>query len=996
MSSTDYGSSPAVAALSGDTDPSPTTNMDIDDIKEKVEESLQAVGDGFFATSGPIPSAVNPGLFIKGLGRVGLPLSSRDAKDLVKISQAASFAEDDQKLVNQSVPRVWGIDPAQVEFRNPQWSKTVQYAVSKTVDQLGVLGGVSSVRAALHKLLLYEEGDFLEVHRATERTPGTFATLVIMLPSEHDGGDVVVQFGKDKRTLSNPESNEFTYAFLAWYADMNYSIQPVTSGYRLILTYNLIHRSGALDKARPPSILVDHNLAIDSVFKAWKTLLETDVEAPQELIYLFDQQDSGSSLGLSNLRGQNQTRALHLHKACKRHCFNLFLAQLEHSKLSKEDADEEDEDDEDSHNWYLTKLFTTDGVCIAESIDIDKEAVTLDDPFDGWSPDDEESEGGYDDEGPSCTEYYRRSCLVVVPEKQFNSFLNRASRLKFREWANALLLRMDDKAQAVTARTELLQICPLIQSQYNIQFQPLKDSLLSDTKGDSYDGYDSLLSVAIKLDMPSLLIPAIGQAPYSLGIDARQRLAQAIVSRDVTPWLPVISASIAGKPSLSFRLADIMEFEREYKQAVVLSKSPERTAGTEKDKEALVQKCMNEALIKEPKDGLLQVGAQSIHLTLLTRVRSQGESSVLEIVLPICKLVVRDMNFVADVLSQLFREIKNEWVSRSTVSTFARQVVPLLAEEMTNLYASTSSRQATAENVQPRTQYPWYNAGRTAYGHMSMPHGAIAKLFTHCEMLELHDSSSVLTRALLKIVNGSGTSEAIKTNDLYVFFMPLIRSLVAELPAVSNDLLRYRVLIHQVLYDHFKNHVGERPYPPQNLSRAGNTSSCSVGRGYHKAHIDWYDCKECRALNDFFTAPDRSEWLYKGSAPDRQHLERRMRGLDCNFWTDDRHGTPYTLIIQKNANSYHNAFNAWQGRSVAAKRELGNFGQERLKAFLGDQFESTMEQLSEVISGKPMPAGRQPLTPLTASTQNNKRASEGLENGPDGKRAKHVDVIDLC
>ena len=103
-----------------------------------------------------------------------------------------------------------------VEFRNPQWPKTVQYAVSKSVAQLGVLGGESSVRADLHKLLLYEEGGLSRTHRDTEKAPGIFATLVIMLPSEHGGGEFEVRLGKEKRTLSNPESNEFTYAFLAW------------------------------------------------------------------------------------------------------------------------------------------------------------------------------------------------------------------------------------------------------------------------------------------------------------------------------------------------------------------------------------------------------------------------------------------------------------------------------------------------------------------------------------------------------------------------------------------------------------------------------------------------------------------------------------------------------------------------------------------------------------------------------------------------------------
>ncbi|KAL8643991.1 MAG: hypothetical protein Q9226_007993, partial [Calogaya cf. arnoldii] len=199
---------------------STTSRTEIEGIKEEINDYLEAIGDGFFATSGIIPTAVNPGLFLKGLGKVGLPLTERDAKDIVKISREAPFGKRDQKLVDESVRKTWEMDPPQVEFRNLQWSKTLQYAVSKTVEQLGVLGGESSVRADLHKLLLYEEGSFFKTHRDTEKAPGMFATLVIMLPSEHEGGELVVRLGKEKRTLSNPESNEFSYAYLAcWVLD---------------------------------------------------------------------------------------------------------------------------------------------------------------------------------------------------------------------------------------------------------------------------------------------------------------------------------------------------------------------------------------------------------------------------------------------------------------------------------------------------------------------------------------------------------------------------------------------------------------------------------------------------------------------------------------------------------------------------------------------------------------------------------------------------------
>lgn len=108
-------------------------------IKQQIRGYLDVAGDGTFAASGVLPAAVNPGLFIEGLGKVGLPLTERDAKSMVEISHAG------------------GIDAAQIAFRNPQWSSTLQQAVWQTVEQLGVLGGKSAVRADLLKLCLRDK-----------------------------------------------------------------------------------------------------------------------------------------------------------------------------------------------------------------------------------------------------------------------------------------------------------------------------------------------------------------------------------------------------------------------------------------------------------------------------------------------------------------------------------------------------------------------------------------------------------------------------------------------------------------------------------------------------------------------------------------------------------------------------------------------------------------------------------------------------------------------
>ena len=44
-----------------------------------------------------------------------------------------------------------------------------------------------------------------------------FGTLVICLPSKHEGGEVRVSHGGQKKILDTAESSEFNYTYLCWF-----------------------------------------------------------------------------------------------------------------------------------------------------------------------------------------------------------------------------------------------------------------------------------------------------------------------------------------------------------------------------------------------------------------------------------------------------------------------------------------------------------------------------------------------------------------------------------------------------------------------------------------------------------------------------------------------------------------------------------------------------------------------------------------------------------
>lgn len=126
---------------------------------------LQVIDSGRFATSGPLSNANNPGLFVKGIGKVGLPLSERDAADITRASHEAPFGKGGETFVDPTVRKTWELNPNQFELRNPTWPSTLHEVIGKVAQELGIIDGASSIRAELHKLLLYEPGAFFDKHR---------------------------------------------------------------------------------------------------------------------------------------------------------------------------------------------------------------------------------------------------------------------------------------------------------------------------------------------------------------------------------------------------------------------------------------------------------------------------------------------------------------------------------------------------------------------------------------------------------------------------------------------------------------------------------------------------------------------------------------------------------------------------------------------------------------------------------------------------------------
>lgn len=400
---------------------------------------------------------------------------------------------------------------------------------------------------------------------------------------------------------------------------------------------------------------------------------------------------------------------------------------------------------------------------------------------------------------------------------------------------------------------------------------------------------------------------------------------------------------------------------------------------------------MFKALIQNPHSGPLKLQKGDTN-RLVDIARSQGDAFVLDVVLPICKMVVRNMDFVADTISQLFEEIKSGWTSLSTVSALARESMTTLGQEMSahcvwgpHKDVKTSLFQAVA-----------YERGELPHGaDGSMSWAAIIKLFRLCEILEIIDGAHALITPVLEIARAAKMINITWTSDFTLFLIPLIKSVASELPAVPGNLSLYQTLFQQVLLHYLEDYVGEKPSPPQTSFQNGERSKCYDSPGPLQDPTR-SDCGHCAALNDFLAAPDRSEWRYKAAEPARKHLERHLFKVDCSSFIDRSQGSPLTLVISKTKKSYRDALATWERRRKEAKSEFEGIGHGKLKTFLGEQYDSIVELLSKVTSEKTVSNSRQPLASLAQSVQNTKRVSDSVQDGPATKRVRKVEIVDLC
>ncbi|WP_428666649.1 2OG-Fe(II) oxygenase [Reyranella sp.] len=215
----------------------------------KLLRSIERPGD--FSVGELRPSFL-PAIDVEGVGRIAFPVPPAQAEQLIGIAEAAPRGRGTETVVDRDVRRTWQVATRSLHIGGRHWDKALAEIVAEAARGLGV---IEPVTADFYKLLIYDAGSFFVDHRDTEKVPGMFATLVIVLPSAHSGGELVVRHLGREVTLELRPDDPAELGFAAFYADCVHDVRPVVSGYRLTLVYSLrfLKKGGRRSRLRSSS-----------------------------------------------------------------------------------------------------------------------------------------------------------------------------------------------------------------------------------------------------------------------------------------------------------------------------------------------------------------------------------------------------------------------------------------------------------------------------------------------------------------------------------------------------------------------------------------------------------------------------------------------------------------------------------------------------------------------------------------------------------------------
>ncbi|WP_298336008.1 2OG-Fe(II) oxygenase [Ferrimicrobium sp.] len=376
-------------------------------------------------------------LEVQGVGTIQLPVPQAQARLLCAISRPARYGQGERTLLDRRVRDTWEVPKSRVKIDKRRWHQTLGPVLDHFKSALGFPEG-SQLRAEFHSMLVYGPGQFFLPHQDSEKDDAMVGSLVVGLPSAFTGGALEVHQGTETATYRGSKK---ALSFVGFFSDCQHEVKPVTSGYRVVLTYDLI----AVSETRQPSGEVNSEL-IDKLVGCLDEHFGTP-SAPEHLVYLLDHQYTPRALSWSRLKGIDGRSATLLEAAAERADYEVVLALADvHETWSTDESeppshwyrhsdygDDDDEYDDEDHDVQelieseitLHTWIDPSGASESDlSLSVGDDEVCASTPSDSLEPYSSEYEGYMGNWGNTLDRWYHRGAIVLWPRQR--AFIVRA------------------------------------------------------------------------------------------------------------------------------------------------------------------------------------------------------------------------------------------------------------------------------------------------------------------------------------------------------------------------------------------------------------------------------------------------------------------------------------------------------------------------------------------------------------------------------------------
>jgi 2OG-Fe(II) oxygenase superfamily len=421
-------------------------------------------GSGSFLSADNQPFAF-PGLEIKGMDEVAFPLNTLQIKELIKYAHKAPFGKGAETILDTTVRSAWEIDASEISFNNPDWKKFIAKITEDIKPDLGIEN--HTISANLYKLLIYEEGDFFLAHKDSEKEKGMFGTLIVGLPSKHTGGELLVRFDGMEVSVDFSElAGQYKMPYVAFYADCEHEIKPITSGYRVCLVYNLVQTKG-----KEKILLEPLSQHIEDLSKILKTC-EEDNDIPK--IVLLGHQYTPSNFTMEGLKLNDRPKAEALMAAAEKIGFYAKLGlvtsyqsgSLEYtakrSSRRRSYYDDEYESDEELtengtmgeiYDEYLTiEHWMEEGIPPLQGLEFEENDLIKDFNLHEGEPDEKEAEGWTGNAGMEMQYWYHYGAVFLWPKKYHADLVTvtpKSNQLEWIDYYNGIWKNADDSEKKI-------------------------------------------------------------------------------------------------------------------------------------------------------------------------------------------------------------------------------------------------------------------------------------------------------------------------------------------------------------------------------------------------------------------------------------------------------------------------------------------------------------------------------------------------------------------